>query len=138
MRAPLLGLLLLAGCGTMLMSTARAATPKAPDEVYTCIQNQLGPLGYRRTTYDPMDRRLVGERVDPELRAASGLFRRGYHRLEVIIRPHSSGNTQVETKLQTFMEYSTQQGITTEEVKVPARARADEQKLLEVCATSTP
>jgi hypothetical protein len=137
-RIRLLGLLLLAGCGGSLMSASHGVSPKAPDDVYACAQAQLRTLGYRQTAHDDTDRRLVGEKVDPALKAPSGLFRRGFHRLEITIRPDASGNTTIDTKLQTFMEYASQQGLSTEEERVPERARADERQLIAACTADTP
>lgn len=129
--------LLLAACGGVLYRTSNAMTSRAPDDVLQCAEEQFKVLGYRRMARDVTDRRLLGERFDPALRASSGLFRRGFHRMEVTIRPDASGNTAMEIKVQTFKEFQTQAGQTLEEEKVHASANLDARKLAETCGGGT-
>lgn len=131
---PLVGLLGVAACGGTLMSATRGVTPNAPDVAYQCTQRQLTALGFRMTAHNDVDLRIVGEKLDPNLRVANGLFKRGFHRLEVEIRPDASGNSAYVTTLQTFREYISTQGTTLEETKVPASAARDQAKLIEACA----
>jgi len=134
---PRIGLALLAllpaGCGGYLYGTSKAMTTRAPDDVYQCTEEQIKTLGYRRMAHDVADRRLLGERFDPQLTAPTGLFRRGFHRMEVTIQPDASGNTAMEIKIQTFKEYETTAGQRLEEEKVHASAQMDARKLVESC-----
>lgn len=126
-----------AACGGVLYSTQKAMTGRAPDDVYACTEAQFKALGYRRVAHDVTDRRLVGERFDPKLRAPTGLFRRGFHRMEVQIRPDATGNTSMEIKVQTFKEFQTQSGQTLEEEKVHTSAQLDAQKLAAACGSGS-
>ena len=135
---PLAGLLALAGCGGTLMSAMQGVTPSAPDAAFECTKRQFNTLGYRVTAHNDTDLRLVGEKLDPSLRVANGLFKRGFHRIEVEIRPDASGNSAYSTKLQSYREYVSSQGTTLEEVKVPASAVADQRKLLDACSPKAP
>ncbi len=137
---PRLGLalvaLLSAGCGGYLYSASKAMTTRAPDDVYQCTEEQFKVLGYRRTAHDVTDRRLLGERFDPQLTAPTGLFRRGFHRMEVTIQPDASGSTAVAIKVQTFKEFETTAGQVLEEEKVHASAQLDARKLAQACTGS--
>lgn len=139
MRPRRIGLTLLAllpaACGGVLYQTSNIMTGRSPDEVFQCTEEQFKVLGYRRMARDVTDRRLLGERFDPQVRAPTGLFRRGFHRMEVTIRPDASGTTAMEIKVQTFKEYETQAGQTLEEEKVHASAQLDARRLSEACAT---
>lgn len=129
--------LLPAACGGVLYATRSALTTRAPDDLYECTETQFKTLGYRRVAHDVTDRRLVGERLDSRLGSPSTMFRRGFHRMEVTMRPDASGNTAMEIKVQTFKEFETQAGQRLEEEKVHPSAELDARKLVEVCGTGS-
>ena len=116
------------------MSATRGVTPAAPEATYSCTQAKLKELGWRQTAHDETDYRVVAEKLDPSLRVANGLFKRGFHRIEVLMRPDASGNTSYVTTLQSYREYLSNQGTSLEEVKVPPQAVVDQRRLLEACA----
>jgi hypothetical protein len=131
---PLLLLATLTQCAGRLYSTSTASSLRAPDDVYTCISDQLGKLGYRRTHYDPGDRWYVAQKPNPAVRLADVRFRQQINRLDFRVRPDASGNTSVEIKAQSFNQFDNQQGFSETEVTASDQARADAAQVATSCA----
>jgi hypothetical protein len=120
---------------TLLYNTSNlSSTP--PVDAYQCATEQVKKLGYRLMAHDDDAHRILAERVNPEIREANGLFRRGFDRLEITASPDASGQTQVGIKAQSFKEAVTARGNTLDEIEATAQARADSKAILEACAVS--
>jgi hypothetical protein len=133
----LLPLLLLAAgthCAGRLYSATTASSLRAPDDVYACIQEQLGKLGYRRTHFDPGDRWYVAQKSDPDARLSDVRFRQRINRLDFRVRPDATGNSSIEIKAQSFNQFADQQGFSDTQVAASERAKADAAQVATSCA----
>ncbi len=124
---------LLAACAGTQYSTFKGASTTAPDDVYTCVQEQMKTLGYRRTQYDGLERWFVGQKetVDPTI--ASGMYRKTLHILDAKVRPDATGTTALEIIARTYDEYSNQRGLDRQERKASELVRRDAQTLMQSC-----
>jgi hypothetical protein len=132
--SPLLLFTGLTACAGRLYLASTATSTRAPDDVYACIQEQLGNLGYRRTHFDPGDRWYVAQKPDRSVRLADVRFRQQINRLDFRVRPDASGNSSVEVKAQSFNQFDTQQGFSETEVTASDQARADAAQVATSCA----
>ncbi len=130
---PLLLVLLLASCAGTLYSVSKATSTAAPDDAYTCVQDQLKKFGYQRTHYDPSDRWFVGQKVDDKASVSDVRFRRRFNRLDTRIRPDANGGTTIEIKAQTLDQYGDQQGVTETEQTASPTVKADAQMVMATC-----
>lgn len=127
---------LLAACTATLYSTVQGASTAVPDDAYTCVQNQMKTLGYRRTQYDALERWYVGQKEEVDPTVASGLYRKTVHVLDTKVRPDASGSTAIEITAKTFEEYSNQRGVDLQEKKASALVKRDAQTLVQACASA--
>jgi hypothetical protein len=123
----------LAGCAGTLYSSGKATSTSAPDDAFTCIQDQLGKLGYKRKSYDSGERWYVGQKADPTARLADVRFRQRVNRLDTRVRPDASGNSAIEIKAQTFDQFDNQQGLSETEIPASALVKQDAQALIGAC-----
>jgi hypothetical protein len=131
---PLVLLAAVTSCAGRLYSTTTATSIRAPDDVYACIGEQLGKLGYRRTHFDPEDRWYVAQKADRSVRLADVRFRQQINRLDFRVRPDASGNSTVEVKAQSFNQFDTQQGFSETEVSASEQVKADAGQVATSCA----
>ncbi|HXG45836.1 MAG TPA: hypothetical protein VNJ71_13885 [Gemmatimonadales bacterium] len=134
---PLLVVLLFAGCARALYAAYVSTSPRAPDDVYGCVQEQLRKLRFSRTQYDTGDRWIVAQRIDSTGQVSSGLYRRTVDVIEARARPDASGNTTIELKVRTFDEFATTRGLTQEERPASAAAKREAQQLALACSQVT-
>ena len=132
---PTLALVGLLACGgRSLMYSAAGLSTTAPQDAYACATDQFKKLGYRIRARDEADYRILAERENAEIREPTGLFRRGFDRIEVTSAPDASGRTSITLKAQSFKESVTARGNNLDEIEATERARADTQAILEACA----
>jgi hypothetical protein len=124
----------LTGCAGTLYSTARGSSTRSPDDTFTCVQDQLGKLGYKRKNYDSGERWYVGQKTDPSARLADVRFRQRVNRLDTRVRPDANGNASVEIKAQTFDQFDNQQGLSEDETPASAQVKQDAQTLIAACS----
>ena len=86
--------------------------------------------------HDDADYRTVIERDNEEIKEPTGLFRRGFDRLEITAAPDASGQTAMAIKAQSFKESVTARGNNLDEIEATEQARADSKTILEACAGS--
>ncbi len=123
----------LSGCAGTFYSAAKATSTRAPDDSFTCIQDQLNRLGYKRKNYDSQDRWYVGQKADPTARLADVRFRQRVNRLDTRVRPDASGNSSIEIKAQTFDQFDNQQGLAETEIPASTQVKEDAQALIGAC-----
>ena len=132
--SPLLLLATLTHCAGRLYSTSTASSIRAPDDVYACLSEGLGKLGYRRTHYDPGDRWYVAQKPDPSARLADVRFRQQINSVDFRVRPDASGNSSVEIKVQSFNQFADQKGFSEVEVTASDQAKADAARVATTCS----
>ncbi len=139
MRLPyrLLVLLLAAGCARTLYAAYASTSPRAPDDVYRCLQDELRKLGFGRSQYDAGSRWIRAQRVDSTSQVSSGLYRRTVDLIEARARPDANGNTSIELKVQSFDEFATTRGFTQEERPASGAARRDAQRVGLACSQAS-
>jgi hypothetical protein len=132
---PMLALAGLLACGgRSLMYSAGGLSTTAPQDAYACANDQFKKLGYRVRAHDDTDYRILAERENADIREPSGLFRRGFDRIELTAAPDASGQTSIAIKAQSFKESLTARGNNLDEIEATERARADTKAILEACA----
>ena len=135
---PLLALAGLLGCGgRSLMYSATGLSTTAPQDAYACANDQFKQLGYRIRAHDEADYRIMAERENADIKDPTGLFRRGFDRLELTAAPDASGKTSIAIKAQSFKESLTARGNNLDEIDASERARADTKAILEACAPAS-
>lgn len=123
----------LSGCASTFYSASKGASTKSPDDTFTCVQDQLGKLGYKRKNYDSAERWYVGQRTDPTARLADVRFRQRVDRLDTRVRPEANGNSSVEIKAQSFNQFDNQQGLSEDEISASTRVKQDAQAVMAAC-----
>jgi serine/threonine protein kinase HipA of HipAB toxin-antitoxin module len=118
------------------MYSASQLTATAPADAYACATDQFKKLGYRIRAHDDTDYRIVAERENEEIKEPTGLFRRGFDRLELTSAADASGKTAMGIKAQSYKESVTARGNTLDEIKVTDRAVADSKTILSTCGPS--
>jgi len=135
---PLIALAGLLGCGgRSLMYSATGLSTTAPQDAYACANDQFKQLGYRIRARDEADHRIMAERENTEIKDPTGLFRRGFDRIELSAAPDASGKTSIAIKAQSFKESLTARGNNLDEIEATERARADSKTILEACAPAS-
>ena len=135
---PMLALAGLLACGgRSLMYSATGLSTTAPQDSYACAEDQFKKLGYRIRARDDTDYRILAERENADIREPTGLFRRGFDRLELTAAPDASGQTAIAIRAQSFKESVTARGNNLDEIEATERARADTKTILEACAPAT-
>jgi hypothetical protein len=133
MRNSVIPLLLLAACSQRYAAPASIQTAAAPEETFDCVKHQLSSLGYKQSSIDVDEHRIVGNKYDTEARRADVQFRRLANRLMVQVAPNSGGQTSIDAESHTFAEYTTQRGPTEVEEPASDEVKQDAQKLLAAC-----
>jgi hypothetical protein len=126
-------LALLSACAQRYAAASIARTSVAPEEAFDCVKRELPNLGFKQSSSDVAEHRIIGTKYDTEARRADVQFRRLVHRLEVEVGPDASGQTSIEAQGHTFAEYTTQRGPTEIEEKASSEVKDAAQKLLETC-----
>ncbi len=129
----LLLLAMLSGCASTFYSATKGASTKSPDDTFTCFQDQLGKLGYKRKNYDSGERWFVGQKTDPTARLADVRFRQRVDRLDIRVRPDANGNSSVEMKAQSFNQFDNQQGLSEDEISASTQVKQDAQTVMAAC-----
>lgn len=133
-RAALILLLAaLPGCAGTLYSLGKATSTSAPDDAFTCVQEQVTKLGYSRKSYNTLERTFVGQKADPAARLADIRFRQRVNRLDTRVRPDASGNSTIEIKAQTFDQFDNQQGLAETEIQASNQVKGDAETLIGAC-----
>lgn len=132
-RAFLGAAFLLAGCGKALSTPVSSRTSAGPDDTFACVKKQLGELGYRPTSTDIAEHRIVATKIDFKSRRADTQFRRILNKLDVDVSAAVDGQTSIEVLPRTFAEYTTQRGPTEVQENASEQVKADAQQLLERC-----
>ncbi|HTS87698.1 MAG TPA: hypothetical protein VMG41_04335 [Gemmatimonadales bacterium] len=131
---PLGGLLLLLGaCGGTQFATVTASPFTATPTVFDCVQSQLAPLGYQRTSYDIGAHRITAQRIDTTVTSPDRLFRRRINRLIVDIHPAADGTTAFKIEGHTVDEYSTVRGPTEIERSASDAVKGAAAALIDAC-----
>ncbi|MDH4349340.1 MAG: hypothetical protein OEW17_11075 [Gemmatimonadota bacterium] len=131
-----LGVAVLSACGggRTLMFSASSLASAAPADAYACATDQFKKLGYKIRAHDEVDYRIAAELDNAEIKDPTGLFRRGFDRLEFTAAPDASGKTQVNIKAQSFKESVTARGNNLDEIEATSQARAASKTIMEACA----
>ena len=126
---------LLAACGHALYTTLSNTSTANADQIVGCARQQLFSQGFRQTLHDDKNRRFAAERVVPDAKVSSILFRKRVDLLEVNVTPDPAGNSSLEIRSHTFDEYSNAGGVTRDELKASASARAVADSLMQKCGS---
>jgi hypothetical protein len=128
---------LLAGCVGRSMSDVYNVSSAAPSpDVFACVRDSLKTVGFRQTSYDTDEYRLIAQRYNEDVTRPDVMFRRLIDRVEFEIDPGTEGAmTQVTATAKTFAELSTQRGPTEEQEKTSDIARQAAQSLLDKCVS---
>lgn len=138
MRASPVVLLLLAACGSGIQYQTYAGTVQTtPDETYTCIQNEMPKLGYRRAQYDVTTRWFVGTKEEQD-QVPSGLYRKTIEKLDVKVAQEPNGVSGLRIEAHTIHEFSNQRGIDQQEQQASDRVKRDAQLLARACSGTAP
>jgi hypothetical protein len=124
----------LLACGGHIQPSSATLTSGAPDEVYACVIQELGKLGYHRTRYDTGERWYVAQKIDPTGRVSDVRFRQRLNRIEARVQPDASGNTSLELKTQTLDQFSNQRGLVEEATQTSEQVKADAARMAAACA----
>jgi hypothetical protein len=123
----------LSACSGTLYSLGRGVSTSAPDDAFTCVQDQLTKLGYKRRNYDSAERWYVGQKTDPTAHLSDVRFRQRVNRLDTKVRPDASGNSAIEIKAQSFDQFDDQQGLSEHEASASNQVKADAQTVFGAC-----
>jgi hypothetical protein len=123
----------LAACAGRLYTVSTGNSTAAPDDAFTCVQDQFRKLGYQRKNYDAGERWYLGQKSDPTARLADVRFRQRVNRLDIRVRPAASGNSALEIKAQTFDQFDNQQGLAETEISASNQVKLDAQAVMEAC-----
>ena len=133
-RVLLLSVSLLAACSSAMLLTLQGSSSAAPDDVYTCVQEQFKTLGYRRMQYDALERWFVGQKEETDGGVASGQYRKTLNILDTRVRPDAAGTTTLEITAKSLEEYSNARGIDRQERKPTNQVKLDARTLQQACA----
>ena len=122
-RAPLLTLLLAAGCGRALASSLDARSTLAPPDAFECVMKAFEAEGFKRTSYDKDALRTVARRVNPKITFSNTQFQKAYEQLEVDIGSGPDGATALKVSASTVAEYFSQAGQIFEPQKTSPQAQ---------------
>jgi hypothetical protein len=135
-RFPVLGALLLAGCGAggqLAQSLSRASTAPAPD-AFACVRDQLKAVGFTQTSYDTDELRVTARKNNETARRPDVQFRRLVDKLDIDVAPGSGGEvSRITVVARSFVELTTHRGPTEEEEKPSETARAAAQAIVDKC-----
>ena len=110
MRLRAASLLLLAGCGQTVASSANVRSTMPPPEAFDCVLKAFEAEGFKRSSYDKDELRASARRQNEKVQLSNTQFRRGWDVLEVDIASGASGETELNIKASTVVEFFSQQG----------------------------
>jgi hypothetical protein len=127
---------LLAGCGGALATSYDVSSVSPTPDVFGCLRDSLGTVGFKQTSYDMNEYRLTAVRYDNEATRPDVQFHRLVERLEFEVGPGADGSlTRVTGSAKTFAELATQRGPTEQQEKTSAKTREAAEKLLGKCTS---
>jgi hypothetical protein len=121
-RATLLTLVLVAGCGRTLASSLDGRSTLPPPDAFDCVMKGFEADGFKRTSYDKDELRTTARRVNPNIRVSNTQFQKAYDVLEVDIGTGANGETELNVKASTVGEYFNQAGQVYETQKTSPQA----------------
>jgi hypothetical protein len=128
--------LLFSACGRAANISSVAPSQLAPTDAFQCVMKTFTALGFQRTMYDEDELRTSARKENPEVTFSSTQFRKTWDRLDVDVRPGSTG-TELAVVMVTEAEYFSQNGKNFERVKTSVQAEEAAQRLQSRCAGAT-
>ncbi len=124
---------LVAACGRSIATSSSSQSQLAPPDAFKCVLAQFEAQGFTRLSYDKDALRTSAQKVNPKIHLSNVQFRKGYDRLEVLVKSGASGATELEITPSTVAEYFGQTGPAYNQLETGTEAKQAAQTIATKC-----
>jgi len=130
-------ILLLVACGRPVATSSVVPSQLSPSDAFQCVMKTFKALDFERTMYDQDELRTSARKENPKITFSSTQFRKTWDRLDVNVRPGTTG-TDIDVVTVTEAEYFSQNGKNFQRVTPSPEAQQAAQELQTRCREPGP